>query len=169
VTIAATIEPLGPHHDRKNFSCGVEPLDRYLRELATQDTKRRISNCFVAVGQGGEIAGFYTFAAASIPIGELPPEQAKRLPRYPVLPAGLIGRLAVATAHKGQGLGGALIMDAALRAARADPAIFALIVDAKDETAARFYEHLGFRRFTSRPGSLFVPIATVIQAFEGIR
>ena len=169
MTIAATIEPLGPHHDRKSFSCGVEPLDRYLRELATQDAKRRISNCFVAVGQGGEIAGFYTFAAASIPIGELPPEQAKRLPRYPVLPAGLIGRLAVATMHKGQGLGGALIMDAALRAARADPAIFALIVDAKDETAAQFYEHLGFRRFTSRPGSLFVPIATVIQAFDGIR
>jgi len=169
VTIAATIEPLGPHHDRKSFSCGVEPLDRYLRELASQDAKRRISNCFVAVGQGGAIAGFYTFAAASIPIAELPPEQAKRLPRYPVLPAGLIGRLAVATAHKGQGLGGALITDAALRAARADPAIFAIVVDAKDETAAQFYEHLGFRRFMSRPGSLFVPIATVLQAFDGIR
>ena len=169
MTIAATIEPLGPHHDRKSFSCGVEPLDRYLRELASQDAKRRISNCFVAVGQGGAIAGFYTFAAASIPIAELPPEQAKRLPRYPVLPAGLIGRLAVATAHKGQGLGGALITDAALRAARADPAIFAIVVDAKDETAAQFYEHLGFRRFMSRPGSLFVPIATVLQAFDGIR
>ncbi len=169
MTIAVTIEPLGPHHDRQSFSCGVQALDRYLRELATQDVKRRLSNCFVAVGQGGEIAGFYTFAAASFPNGELPPEQTKRLPRYPVLPAGLIGRLAVSSAHKGQGLGGTLIMDAALRAARADPAIFALIVDAKDEPAAQFYEHLGFRRFTSRPDSLFVPIATVIQAFDGIR
>jgi len=169
VTVSVTIEPLGPQHDRKSFSCGVEPLDRYLRELATQDAKRRLSNCFVAVGQGGEIAGYYTFAAASFPIGELPPEQAKRLPRYPLLPAGLIGRLAVATGHKGQGLGGALITDAALRAARADPAIFAIVVDAKDETAAQFYEHLGFRRFMSRPGSLFVPIATVLQAFDGIR
>ncbi len=169
MTVSVTIEPLGPQHDRKSFSCGVEPLDRYLRELATQDAKRRLSNCFVAVGQGGEIAGYYTFAAASFPIGELPPEQAKRLPRYPLLPAGLIGRLAVATGHKGQGLGGALITDAALRAARADPAIFAIVVDAKDETAAQFYEHLGFRRFMSRPGSLFVPIATVLQAFDGIR
>ena len=86
-----------------------------------------------------------------------------------MLPAGLIGRLAVATARKGQGLGGALITDAALRAARADPAIFAIVVDAKDETAAQFYEHFGFLRFTSRPGSLFVPIATVLQAFDGIR
>ena len=59
-------------------------------------------------------------------------------------------------------------MDAALRAARADPAIFA-IFDAKDETAAQFYEHFGFRRFMSRPGSLFVPIATALQAFDGIR
>ncbi len=140
MTVPLTIEPLGPQHDRKSFSCGVEPLDRYLRELATQDAKRRLSNCFVAVGQGGEIAGYYTFAAASFPIGELPPEQAKRLPRYPLLPAGLIGRLAVATGHKGQGLGGALITDAALRAARADPAIFEIVVDAKDETAAQFYE-----------------------------
>lgn len=97
MTIAVTIEPLGPHHNRQSFFCGVEALDRYLRELASQDAKRRLSNCFVAVGQGGEIAGFYTFAAASFPIGELPPEQTKRLPRYPVLPAGLIGRLAVAT------------------------------------------------------------------------
>jgi len=169
VTVPVTIEPLGPQHDRKSFSCGVELLDRYLRELASQDTKRRLSNCFVAVGQGGEIAGYYTFAAASFPIGELPPEQAKRLPRYPLLPAGLIGRLAVATAYKGQGLGGALIMDAAFRAARADPAIFAIVVDAKDETAAQFYEHFGFRRFMSRPGSLFVPIATALQAFDGIR
>ena len=166
---AITIEPLGPHHDRKAFSCGVEPLDRYLRELAAQDAKRRVSNCFVAVDPRGAIAGYYTFAAASFPITELRPEEAKRLPRYPLLPAGLIGRLAVATAHRGQGLGGTLVMDAALRAARADPAIFALVVDAKDDTAVQFYEHLGFRRFTSRPGSLFVPIATALQALDESR
>jgi len=81
VTGSITIEPLGSHHDRKAFGCGVEALDRYLRELATQDIKRRVSNCFVAVGEGGSIAGYYTFAAASFPLGELPADQAKRLPR----------------------------------------------------------------------------------------
>ena len=160
------IEPLGPHHDRNSFACGVEPLDRYLRELAVQDAKRRVSNCFVATGTEGDIAGYYTLAAASLPIGELRPEEAKRLPRYPLLPGGLIGRLAVATTSRGLGLGGALVMDAALRAARAEPAIFALVVDAKNETAAQFYQHLGFRRFTSRTGSLFMPIATALQAFD---
>ena len=169
MTGSVQIEPLAPHHDRKNFSCGVEALDRYFRELVTQDVKRRVSNCFVALGQGGEVAGYYTFAATSFPLAELPPEEAKRLPRYPLLPAGLIGRLAVATGFRGRRLGGALVMDAALRAARADPAIFAIVVDAKDDAAAQFYEHLGFRRFASRPGSLFVPIATVLRAFEATR
>ena len=159
------IEPLGNDHNRKSFSCGVEVLDRYFREIVTQDVKRRVSNCFVAVEQGGEIAGYYTFAATSLPLGELPPDQARKLPRYPLVPAGLIGRLAVATACQGRRIGGALIMDAVLRAARSDPAIFAIIVDAKDEPAAKFYAHLGFQRLSSRTGTLFIPIATALQAF----
>jgi ribosomal protein S18 acetylase RimI-like enzyme len=159
-----TIEPLGSSHDRKAFSCGVAALDRYLRELAAQDAKRRVSNCFVAVSTGGVIAGYYTFAAASFPVGELSADEIKRLPRYPLLPAGLIGRLAVDTRFRGQLLGGALVMDAVLRATRADPAIFAIVVDAKDETAAAFYLRLGFRRFASRPMSLFVPVSTALEA-----
>ena len=151
-------------HDRKRFSSGSDPLDRYLRELATQDMKRRVSNCFVAVDADGVIAGYYTFAATGLPLGELTPEEAKRLPRYPLLPAALLGRLAVDQAYRGQGLGAALVMDAPARAARADPAIFALIVDAKDATAIAFYEHLQFTRFVSRPNSLFLPLATALAA-----
>jgi GNAT superfamily N-acetyltransferase len=158
------IEALAPTHDRLSFSCGVEPLDRYLRELASQDIKRRVSNCFVAVEEAGAIAGYYTLAATSLPLTELSAEDARRLPRYPLLPGGLIGRLAVDRRFRGQRLGGALIMDAALRASRGDPAIFALIVDAKDDDAVSFCEHYQFRRFTSRPQSLFLPLATALQA-----
>lgn len=79
----------------------------------------------------------------------------------------MIGRLAVDHRFRGQGLGGALVMDAAVRAARAEAAIYALVVDAKDETAAAFYEHLQFRRFASRPGSLFLPVATALAALSG--
>jgi hypothetical protein len=89
------IEALGPSHDRAALSSGVFELDRYLREFASQDIRRRISNCFVAVDAIGKIAGYYTFAATSVPLSELPSEQARRLPRYPVLPACLIGRLAI--------------------------------------------------------------------------
>lgn len=129
------IEALTSAHDRKKFSCGVEPLDRCLRELATQDIKRRVSNSFVALDDAGAIAGYYTFAATSLPLTELSADMAKRLPRYTLMPAGLIGRLAIDQRFQGKRLGGALIMDAATRAAHGDPAIFALIVAAKDDSA----------------------------------
>jgi ribosomal protein S18 acetylase RimI-like enzyme len=160
------IEALASTHDRLSFSSGVEPLDRYLRELATQDIKRRVSNCFVVLDDAGVIAGYYTFAATSLPLTELSAEETKRLPRYALLPAGLIGRLAIDRRFQRLGLGGALIMDAAARAARGDSAIFALIVDAKDDAAVAFYEHHQFRRFASRPQSLFLPLATALQALH---
>jgi len=160
------IEALGPVHNRKKFSCGVAALDHYFRELATQDIRRRISNCFVACDEAGMVAAHYTFAATSLPLSDIPPEDTKRLPRYALLPAGLIGRLAVDQRFRGRRLGGALVIDAARRAAGADPAIYALVVDAKDETAAAFYEHLGFRRFMSRRMSLYLPVATVLKALE---
>jgi ribosomal protein S18 acetylase RimI-like enzyme len=155
---------LAPEHDRRSFSCGVEPLDSYFRERAGQDVKRRVSNCFVLLDGEGAVAGYYTFAAASLPLTELSDLEKKRLPRYPLLPAALIGRLAIDRGFRGQGLGSALIVDAALRASRADPAIFALIVDAKDETAAAFYRYLEFRPFQSRPLSHFIAVATILQA-----
>jgi ribosomal protein S18 acetylase RimI-like enzyme len=155
------IEPLAASHDRRAFSCGVEALDRYLHTQAGQDARRHISNCFVALPADGKtIAGYYTLAASSIPMSGLAPEMAKKLPRYPVLPAALIGRLAVDRRFKGRSLGAALLYDAIARSLRADPAIFALIVDAKDETAANFYKHFGFMPFASRPLSFFLPMAT---------
>jgi ribosomal protein S18 acetylase RimI-like enzyme len=161
-----TIEALGPAHNRKEFSCGVAVLDRYFHELVTQDVRRRIGNCFVACNAAGVVAAYYTFAATSFPLSDLPPEITKRLPRYDVLPAGLIGRLAVDQRFRGQRLGGALVIDAVRRGASADSAIFALIVDAKDAAAAAFYEHLGFRPFASRPMSLYLPIATALSALQ---
>lgn len=166
MTRSFRIEALTSAHDRAGFSSGVEPLDRYLRELATQDIKRRVSNCFVALDDADRLAAYYTFAATSLPLTELSAAETKRLPRYALLPAGLIGRLAVDRQFQKLGLGSALIMDAVARSARSDQAIFALIVDAKDEAAATFYEHLQFRRFISRPGSLFLPLATALQALH---
>jgi GNAT superfamily N-acetyltransferase len=116
------IELLGDH-DRAAFCSGVDALDRYFRERVTQDIRRRVSNCFVLLDAEKQVAGYYTFAAASIPLGELPESLAKRLPRYPSLPAGLIGRLAVDRRYQRQGLGALLVVDAVARAMRAEPAI----------------------------------------------
>jgi GNAT superfamily N-acetyltransferase len=90
---------------------------------------------------------------------ELAPELTRRLPRYPTIPPALIGRLAVDQRFHGQRLGAALIVDAVARSIRAEPAIFAPVVDAKDDTAVRFYQHLGFHHFVSHPMRLCLPVA----------
>jgi ribosomal protein S18 acetylase RimI-like enzyme len=167
VTEPFTVELLRAQHDRTNFSCGVAALDRYFRELVSQDIRRRLSNCFVALDSAATVAGYYTFAATSVPLAELPAEQIRRLPRYPSVPAGLIGRLAVDQRFQGRGVGSALIVDAVARAMRADSAIYALVVDAKDDLARRFYIHHGFRPFLSRPMTLFLALAEAAHRLGG--
>lgn len=147
------IELLGKQ-DRSAFVSGSPDLDRYLRERASQDQRRRLCYCFVAIDDAGTVAGFYTIAATSLALDLLPAEQAKRLPRYPSVPAVLLGRLAVALAHQGKRFGGALVADALLRSARSDIMAYTMLVEAKDEQAARFYEHLGFVRLGDAPRRL---------------
>lgn len=137
-----------------------------MAEQAGQDVKRRISNCFVAVDRdAGPIAGYYTLSAASLPFSSLPEVETKRLPHYPVLPATLIGRLAVDLRYQGFGLGSALLVDALHRSIAAAPASFSLLVDAKDGNAAAFYRRHGFMPLDSRPQSLFLPMATALKLF----
>lgn len=153
--------PLDAAHDRAAFDSDSAPLNRYLREQATQDVRRRVAACFVALADGQRIAGYYTLASASLLLADLPASTGKKLPRYPTVPAVRMGRLAVDRAFKGQGLGGALLADALDRAARAEIAAYALMVDAKDESAADFYRHHGFIALPDSPRTLFLPLATV--------
>lgn len=155
--------PLAREHDRKAFRSGVDALDRYLRELALQDIKRRVAGCFVALDEAESIAGFYTLAATHVPLNSLPPETVKRLPRYPAVPCMLMGRLAVATRYQGQGLGRALIADAAIRMDRFQVGAFALVVDAKDERAVAFYKSTGFSMIPDEAGRLFLPMETALR------
>jgi ribosomal protein S18 acetylase RimI-like enzyme len=148
-------------HDRMAFKSDSAPLNRYLHEQVSQDVRRRIATCFVALDSGHRIAGYYTLASASILLADLPASTGKKLPRYPSVPAVRMGRLAVDQAFQGQGLGGALLADALDRVARSEIAAFALMVDAKDETAAAFYRHHGFIDLPDSPLTLFLPLATV--------
>jgi ribosomal protein S18 acetylase RimI-like enzyme len=165
VTPSFHLEALAPGHDRTSFSCGVAALDEYLRNQATQDVRRRASACYVAVeaadsapGGAVKVAGYYTLAAGGVPLTGLPPALAKRLPRYPSVPVARMGRLAVDRAYQGRKLGAALLTDAALRALRSEVAVFAMVVDAKDAAAERFYLHHGFERYGSEPRRLIVPL-----------
>jgi len=160
------IAPLGAEHDRDTFCCGEEALDRYFKVQATQDIRRRIANCFVAAGSAtGVVVAYYTIAAASIPIVELASEEGTRLPLYPSLPAVRIGRLAVDQKFQRRGLGGVLLMDATRRSIQSPPAIYALVVDAKNDQAVAFYRRYGFCCFTSQPRSLYLPLAVAQKAF----
>jgi GNAT superfamily N-acetyltransferase len=159
------LEPLDPRHRRAGFACGEAALDRYFHTQVTQDIRRRVANCFVAVeAVTGRVAAYYTLASASIPTPNLPPEQIRRLPRYPSIPAARIGRLAVDQAFQGRGVGAALLADAARRILSAAPAAFALLVDAKNARAAAFYQHHGFQPLASVPHAWFLPLATAAKA-----
>lgn len=162
------IEPLSSGHDRSRFSSGSPPLDRYFREQVSQDIKRRIATCFVALSvQTNQVAGFYTLAATGIALSALAPNIVRKLPRYPVVPAALLGRLAVDQTFQGKGLGGVLLANAVLRTARVEMGVFAMLVDAKDEAAQRFYEHYGFTLLAGPDRRLCLPIAAALRLLEG--
>lgn len=149
--------------DRAEFSCGQPELDRYLKVQATQDVRRQVSRLFILhEADQHRIAGFYTLGAASIAFRKLPANIAKKLPRYPI-PAVLIGRLAVDRLCQGRGLGKVLLADALKRILTVSEtvAIHAVLVDAKDESARRFYEKFGFVPFKDEPMKLFIPLKTI--------
>ena len=144
--------------DRTTFRSGSKALDRYIREQASQDQGRRIASCFVAVAVDGKIAGYYTIAATALAADQLSNERSRGLPRYPLIPAVLLGRLAVDENHQGNGLGGVLIANALRRATGSEVMAYAMIVEAKDVTAARFYVHHGFEPLAGRPLRLIRPL-----------
>lgn len=148
-------------HGRSTFDSGSEPLDSYFRDRVTQDIRRRVTACFVALGREQRIAGYYTLATASLPLPDLPAPVARRLPRYPSVPTVRLGRLAVDLDFKGLGLGGALLADAIHRATRSEIAAYALVVDAKDASSVAFYRHHGFIALPASAQTLFLPLATV--------
>ena len=154
------VEPLSTKHRRDAFSCGVTPLDRYFREQVSQDVRRRITSCFVALERASaRVAGYYTLAATGVALESLPESLRKKLPRYPTVPAVRMGRLAVAMDFKGRGLGAALLADALARTAGSDIAAYAMIVDAKDNAAAAFYQHHLFSPFNTNPLMLYLPLS----------
>ncbi len=166
---SAKIEPLSQSHDRAAFSCGEDTLDSYLKKRASQDAKKKISTTFVLIkGRSNSVIGYYTLSATSINLMELPVETVKKLPKYPHVPATLLGRLAIDRRYQGNGYGGLLLIDALRRALQAttEVASFAVVVDAIGERARSFYERYGFCYFPDRKLRLFLPMKTIADLFS---
>ena len=158
------IEPLGDH-DRSSFQCEAAPLERYLKEQAGQDARKNVAAPFVLLTATDQIAGFYTLSSTTLRSDDLSPELLKKLklPRYPQLPATLLGRLARHSDFRGQGIGELLLTDALKRAYTLSRQIasLAVIVDAKDERAVKFYREFGFERFIDAADKLYLRMDTI--------
>ena len=158
------IEPLGKKNNRAAFCSGVDKLDKYFQAQAGQDARKRTAAPFVLVEKNsGLVAGYYTLSATRIKLGELPIEITKKLPKYPELPATLLGRLAVDQNHRQKGLGEMLLMDALYRSLQSEIATIAVVVDAKDDQARSFYEHYQFICFPDYSHRLFLMMETIAK------
>ncbi len=160
------IEPLNKNHRRTGFHCGIELLDRYFAKQAGQDIKRRVSRVFVAThpASPGDVIGYYTLSALSIELYRLPEKMGRKLPRRPV-PAALLGRLAVDKNIQGHGIGKILLADSIKRTISISNqiAIYAMVVDAIDDSAKRFYQQYGFSSLCEETSRLFLPLKSIIH------
>jgi GNAT superfamily N-acetyltransferase len=166
-------EPLDKKkHDRAAFSCEQESLDRYLKEHANQEIRKRVAAVYVLTPDGKTIAGYYALSQYAIEAGELPSKllQQLHLPRYDKLPATLLGRLARSKEFKGHGLGELLLMGALKRALEhgRNIASVAMVVESIDEKARNFYGRYGFIEIPNHPSRLFMPMKTVAQIFPDV-
>jgi GNAT superfamily N-acetyltransferase len=164
-------EPLGPAHNRVAFSCGVPELDEYLKVLAGQHARKKISATTVLfIDSPHRIAGYHSLSSARLNLGELPASLAKSYPKYAEgIPATLLARLAVDLSYRGQGWGETLLLNALERAWMATDVVASafIIVRAIDPRAGEFYRRYGFTEFPTDAGRLYLPMKTVQQLRAG--
>jgi predicted GNAT family N-acyltransferase len=161
------VELLRTNHNREVFDCGNAELDNYLRTQARQEMERGAAVVYVLVPTQtpNEVAGFYTLSSTTVKLADWPDAVRKKLPRYPLVPATLIGRLAVSASYKGKRLGEQLLIDGLRRSLAVSRAVgsTAVIVDAKDGDLVAFYTRYGFIPFPEQPHRLFLPMKTIAQ------
>jgi GNAT superfamily N-acetyltransferase len=160
-------EPIDRRHDRAGFDCGSQELNEYLTRYARQNHESGGAKTFVAVAPAEpvHVLGFYSISPGSIEFARVPASLTRKLGRYEV-PVFRLGRLAVHRSVQGKGLGGDLLLAAGERALAVSAAVggVALAIDAKDETAARWYARFGALALLDDPLKLILPLSTIAQA-----
>ena len=157
------VSELSGRHDRASFDCGKPELNNYLRQIAGQHVRKSLARVYVAYEESdpGRIVAFYSLNGCEIRSEELTEPFRNKFPQR--IPAVRLGRLAVAKAYQGQGVGEYMLFHTMWNVGQVDAIIgaVALLVDAKDEQAKRFYLKYGFLELADRPLNLFLPIACV--------
>ena len=156
-------------HDRGNFDCGNESLNNYIRKQASQDLKRKVATIFVLIEQpDNQVFAYYTLSSYIVEIEVLDLNLAKKLPRYPLLPATLLGRLAVDKNYQGKKFGELILIDALKKSldATLQIASLAVVAEAIDENAVTFYKKYGFQQFKNNPMILYISMKSIQNLFD---
>lgn len=156
---------LEKNHNRKNFTCGIDALDNYLKQYANQDIKKRLAVCYVIADQDNDVIGYYTLSSNSIDLADIPEDLAKSL-KYAEIPVIIIGRLAVHKDYQGNKLGQTLLIDALKRIVEISALVgnHAVIVDPINDIATKFYAKLGFVPLKTS-NRMFLPLKTILDLF----
>lgn len=156
--------PLSADHDFSQFDCGDPALNDWLKHRAIKN-ESRFSRTYV-VRDANRVAAYFCISAGAVERTAAPGRVRRNAPD--MIPVSVIGRLAVDRAHAGRGLGADILADALRRIAIASRSIGigAVLVQAKDERAKRFYMACAeFIEYPAESRTLFLPIETVVAAF----
>ncbi len=167
--MALTIDLLDKKkHNRSIFVCGNESLNNYIQKQASQELKKKVSTIFVLIDSPNvDVIAYYTLSSYTVDVTSLNEDFAKTVPRYPLLPATLLGRLAVTKDYQAKGIGELILVDALKRVLDATTQIasLAVVVEAIDNNAVSFYQRYGFRQFKQYPLKLYLPTKLIAENF----
>lgn len=159
-------EPLAAHHDTDAFTCGVDSLDRWLKQRALKNQATGASRTFVVCEGGNHVLAYYALASSAVAAAVATGRLRRNMPDP--IPVVVLGRLAIDQSLQGQGIGRALVRDACLRVMAAADAIGirGMLVHALSTEAQAFYEHVGFEPSPLEPMTLMATLADVRTGLE---
>lgn len=152
-------------HIRRNFTCEDDSLTEYIRKQVSQDIRKRLAICFVAIDNARNVIGYYTLTSESLGRDSIPDKYIKQIPEHYNAPVILLGRLARDISRRGTGLGELLLIDALFRSyTLSDESIgaMAVVVDPVNEKAVEFYKKYGFEQLLDS-GKMFLPMKVIGQ------
>jgi predicted GNAT family N-acyltransferase len=152
-------------HNRNAFECEEQQLTDYIKKQVSQDIKKKLAVCFVAIDSDNNVIGYYTLSSESLGREQIPDKYLKKVPQNYNAPVILLGRLARNITAKGTGLGEHLLLDALFRAftlSEESIGAMAVIVDPMNQFAIKFYEKYGFEQLPDSE-KMFLPMSTIKQ------
>ena len=159
------IQLLEKTHNRENFTCEENSLTEYIRKQVSQDIRKRLATCFVAVDDVQDVIGYYTLTSESLGRELIPDKHLKQVPKNYNAPVILLGRLARDIKAKGTGLGEHLLLDALFKSYKLSNesiGAMAIIAEPINDKAIRFYNKYGFEQLPDSE-KMFLPMKTIGQ------